>query len=792
MRRALSRGEGHVGVLQKPGGPPRVPAALSISAFMLRCLPLALLFFASGVPVAVAQTASVSGTVRDAETGETLIQATVVAQSTGLGATTNREGFYVLTGLAAGEVSLVVSYVGYEPFRTALPLGPGERRRLDVALRPAAVEGGEVVVESDAPIEEEKAIGVQQVPIRLIQQIPSAVENDLFRALQLLPGVKAASDFSSRLYIRGGSPDQTLILLDQTTVYNPTHFFGFFSTFNTDAIKDVRIFKGGYPAEYGGRLGSVIDVSNRDGNRNELDGKLSVGLLASRINAEGPYRIGGAEGSWFLALRRSTLEPLLAALREREEFIPDGFYFLDFNGKANLDLTPNDRLSVAGYAGVDDVDFPFAENARFKLRYGNQTGSVRYTRIFSDRIFSTLRLTGSRYFSFPKAEISGTEFEQRNTIDDVSLKADVEWLASRQVEVEGGAWAGDLTLRVNNFFDEQETLSSRIESRYLAGYVQGTFRPTPSWILTGGLRANYFSSGEYLRLEPRASVERKFGERVLLQAAYGRYYQFLSLVSNEAFSAFDIWVTSDDGVPPSYGDQFVLGLKTRPTNNLGADVEVYYRTLRDLFEIDPNLPDVAGLDYADIFRFGEGYATGAEFLLERPKGRVNGFIAYTLGLTQRKFIGANGDPVNPDANGEPQYFSPKYDRRHDIAVVANLELGRGWTLTGTFVYATGQAYTRADSRYDIELPIGSVQGGVLGTTGLNRARLPAYHRADVGFTKAGTFFGIGDYELRLQTINVYSRRNIWFYQTDLGDEIATQDPVRMLPLLPNISLTVDF
>jgi hypothetical protein len=753
-----------------------------------------LLAFLALVPAAAGQEASVSGTVRDAETGETLVQATVLAEGTARGAATNRQGFYALTGLEAGAATLVFSYIGYEPVRETLTLAPGERRRLDVALQPATFEGGEVVVESEAPIEEEKAVGVQEVPIRLIQQIPSAVENDLFRALQLLPGVKAASDFSSRLYIRGGSPDQTLILLDQTTVYNPTHFFGFFSTFNTDAIKDVRIYKGGYPAEYGGRLGSVIDVSNRDGNRNRLDGKVSVGLLASRVNAEGPFRLPATDmrGSWFLALRRSTLEPLLAALRESEEFIPDGFYFYDVNGKVNLDVTPNDRLSIAGYAGVDDVRFPFAENARFDLRYGNQTGSVRYTRILSDRVFATLRLTGSRYFSFPEAEIAGTAFEQRNTIDDVSLKADVEWLASPRLELKGGAWGGDLRFRLNNFFDGQETLDSRIASRYGSGYVQATFRPTPPWILTGGLRASTFSAGDYLRWEPRFSVERKFGERVLAQVAYGRYYQYLALISNEAFSAFDVWVTTDDGVPPAYGDQFVLGLKTRPTANLGVDAEVYYRTLRDLFEIDPNLPDVAGLDYADIFRFGEGYATGLEIQVERPSGRVNGFVAYTLGFTQRKFVGAGGEPVNPGPDGEPQYFSPKYDRRHDLSLVANLELGRGWTLTGTFVYATGQAYTRAISRYQANTPIGGVDGDALVTSGLNRARLPAYHRADVGFTREGSFWGLGDYELRLQGINVYSRRNVWFYQFDFDDEPVTQEAIRMLPFLPNVSLTVDF
>jgi hypothetical protein len=761
---------------------------------MLRSLLLLVALAVGLAPGGFAQSASVSGTVRDAETGETLIQATVLAEGTGLGAATNRQGFYVLSGLDPGEVQLLISYVGYEPVRETVTLGPGERRRLDVALDPSAVEGGEVVVESEAPIEEEKAIGVQEVPIRLIQQIPSAIENDLFRALQLLPGVKAASDFSSRLYIRGGSPDQTLILLDQTTVYNPTHFFGFFSTFNTDAIKDVRIYKGGYPAEYGGRLGSVIDVSNRDGNRNRLDGKASIGLLASRVNAEGPFRLPATNlrGSWFLALRRSTLEPLLAALRDSEEFIPDGFYFYDVNGKLNLDLSPNDRISIAGYTGVDDVRFPFADNARFDLRYGNQTGSVRYTRILSDQVFATLRLTGSRYFSFPSADIGGTAFEQRNTIDDVSLKADVEWLASPGFEVKAGAWGGDLSLRLNNFFDGQETLDSRIDSRYGSVYAQTTVRPTPAWILTGGLRASYFSAGDYLRWEPRFSVERKFGERILAQAAYGRYYQYLALISNEAFSAFDVWITTDDGVPPAYGDQFVLGLKTRPTTNLALDAEVYYRTLRDLFEFDPALPDVAGLDYADIFRFGEGYATGLELQLERREGRLNGFIAYTLGLTQRKFIGANGDPVNPDADGEPQFFSPKYDRRHDVSLVANLELGRGWTLTGTFVYATGQTYTRAVGRYNADVPIGGVDTDVIATSGLNRARLPAYHRADLGLTREGSFWGLGDYEFRIQGINVYSRRNVWFYQFDFDDNPVSRETIRMLPFLPNISLTVDF
>jgi hypothetical protein len=744
--------------------------------------------FASG---SVAQTASVSGTVRDASTGETLIQANIRVEGTVLGAVTNVQGFYSLTGIPAGTITLVVSYVGFATSRTELELAAGERRRVDVALRPAAVLTDEVVVEADVPLSEERAIGFAEVPIRLIEQIPTAIEDDLFRSLQLLPGVAPASDFSSRLYIRGGSPDQTLILLDQTTVYNPTHFFGFFSTFNTDAIKDVRIWKGGFPAEYGGRLGSVIDVYNRDGNRNRVAGRASLGLLASRGRVEGPLSVGGRPGSWFVAGRRSTLEPLLAVLRQTEDNLPEGFYFYDFNAKVNLDLSPNDRLSVAGYAGLDDVRFPFAENARFDLRYGNQTGSLLYTRILSDRVFTTLRATASRYANYPEADIAGTTFRRENTITDFSLKADAEWLVSRDVGLKGGFWGGALTLRLADFFDGRQTFSSLIESQYLAAYSEATWRPAP-WTLTAGLRGQYFSNGDYIRLEPRISAQRSLGERVLAQAAYGRYYQYLALISNEAFTGFDVWVTTDRGVPPAYGDQFILGLKTRPTPTWAVDVEAYYRTLRDLFELDPRIQDAAGAEYRSLFRFGEGYATGLEVLVERRRSRLTGFLGYTLGFTQRRFEGAGGEPFNPDpVTGEPLYYSPKFDRRHDVSAVATYTLGRSWSVTSAFVYATGQAYTRPIAYYEVDVLPGQ-RGGAVVTSGFNRARLPPYHRLDVGITRTGRFFRLGEYELRMQAVNVYNRRNLWFYFIRQRDNPVTLTPARQLPILPNVSLTVDF
>ncbi|HET6567891.1 MAG TPA: carboxypeptidase-like regulatory domain-containing protein, partial [Rhodothermales bacterium] len=312
-----------------------------------------LLCFACSAPVRAQEPASVSGFVTDAQTGETLLLATVRLAGTGHAAATNSAGYYTVTGIEPGHYTLVATYVGYSDFEQEIDLAPGEARRVEIAMQPASVEIGEVVVTSKREEEERRALGVSQMTTESVKQLPAVLEPDLFRALQLLPGVKAASDFSSGLYIRGGSPDQTLILLDRNTVYNPSHFFGFFSPFNPDAIKDVRLYKGGYPAPYGGRLGSVLEVYNKEGNRNRVAGGLSIGMLASRAYVEGPY----SRGSWMLAVRRSTIDPLLSALRAADvDGIPNLFYFYDVNAKVNLDASRDDRFSVSVYTGKDRLD----------------------------------------------------------------------------------------------------------------------------------------------------------------------------------------------------------------------------------------------------------------------------------------------------------------------------------------------------------------------------------------------------------------------------------------------------
>jgi hypothetical protein len=287
-----------------------------------------------------------------------------------------------------------------------------------------------------------------------------------------------------------------------------------------------------------------------------------------------------------------------------------------------------------------------------------------------------------------------------------------------------------------------------------------------------------------VRFEPRFSAERRVGDGVRLQAGYGRYYQFLTLITSELFSGFDLWLTTDDGVEPAYGDQFVAGVKTSLTDNLNLDVEGYYRTMRQLFQLDPFLPDAAGFDYEDLFLFGKGYAYGVEVMLQKSEGRLNGFLGYTLGFTERRF------PTINDFN----YYPPKYDRRHDLNLVANYNLSAKWALTSVFTLASGQAYTEPSGQYKLlDNPFGSLTADVL-ISPFNAARLPVYYRFDVGFSRFGRFFGFADSELQLQLINALARRNIWFYFFEFeGDNTIKRNEVPQIPVpIPNVSFTLKF
>ncbi|MEZ4700485.1 MAG: TonB-dependent receptor [Rhodothermales bacterium] len=722
---------------------------------------------------------TIHGYVTDASSGETLLMANIVIAGTAQGAATNTVGYYMLSGLEPGDYILAVSYIGYQTRRIDVTLRPGAHPRVDVALQPEYLVGDEVVVTGEREDEEERTrLGVNRMPAQLVMQLPAVFEADLFRSLQMLPGIKASSDFSSGLLIRGGSPDQTLILLDRTTVYNPSHFFGLFSTFNPDAIKDVQIYKGSYPARFGGRLGSVVDVYNKDGNREQAHGSVSLGLLASRASIEGPFE----KGSWMLAARRSTLEPILAALRSGADGIPETFYFYDVNAKLNLDAGPKDRLSLATYAGLDKLRMSPVQDFSIDLPYGNRTGSLIWTHLFSHRLFATYALTGSHYFSNPDLSLGGSPFSRRNEVTEAGFKADMEYAPGERHQIEAGLWAGQIMLSLHDRGEGEGAFDLKRRTPYVAAYLQDVWRPAAAWSIKTGLRVQRYASDDALRPEPRLSVEGYLSPDLRVQAAYGRYYQYLTLASFYSMTAMDIWLGAGKGVPPAWGDQFGLGIKTVPAKGYRLDIETYARTMNDLFELDPNLQDPIGLPYARYFRYGEGLAYGAEVMLEKTDGALTGFAAYTYSRSTRRFPGVNGGAS----------FPSRYERIHDVNLVLNYDLSRRWRTTLSFVYAAGQPYTRALGRIQYDDPFNSVPIDQIVVGRVNASRLPGYHRLDVGFTRRGRFFGVAESEFQIQVINLYNHRNIWFYDYDFQQNPVALDPVRMLPLLPNASLTVRF
>lgn len=750
-----------------------------------------ILLFASGLFATSAHSqelAALDGFITDASNGETLISANIILEGTLRGATSNLSGYYAISGIEPGTYTVRYSYIGFNTVTREVVLAAGESVRLDVELATTEEVLEALEISADRITEgEQRSIGVSQIGVATIQQLPQVFEPDVFRSLQLLPGVAQSSDYSSGLYIRGGDPAQTLILLDRTKIYNPSHVFGFFSTFNTDAIKDVRLYKGGFPANYGGVLGSVLDIQNKDGNRRETHGKLSVGLLASRAFAEGPY----SRGSWMVAVRRSTLEPILAALQSIDA-VPRAFYFYDFNGKINLDASQNDKLSLSFYTGSDYLRSAFTEGIEIKLRYGNRTVAGSWVHLWSNQFFSNVTLTTSWYESMPRATFSGTNFKQVNRVIETSIRADFEYYPGPKHDLSGGIWTGIFNAPLTNFFDNREVFHTRNRVEHASFYLQDTYHPTESWSISAGLRGTYYGYGSHFTLAPRFSLERQLGSDIRLQASAGRYYQFLTLITNEVFSGFDFWLTSGEGVKPAYGDQFILGLKTNLSSGITLDTEAYYRTMRQLFVLDPFSTGLAGLEYSELFAFGEGMARGAEIQLSRQEGRINGFIAYTLSHTNRAY-----PRLNQDVFGESRVFVPRNDRLHDLNVVGQWRISRRWELGAVFTYATGQAYTRPEASYtihDLDFVNGLNQTDLLVSPGLNQSRLPAYHRLDLGVTWTGSLKRFADYTLQIQAINVYARSNTWFIFNEIEDDgTLSRSTIPQIPFpLPNLSFTLDF
>ena len=611
----------------------------------------------------------------------------------------------------------------------------------------------------------EVAVEAERVSLRAqpLQQLPALGEADFLRGLQLLPGIQATSDMSSGLYVRGSGPGQTAILLDHTPLYNPSHLFGFFSTFNPDAIKEVNLYKGAYPAQYGRALGAVLDVSSREGNRKRTSGRGGVSLISGRLLAEGPV----GQGSWMLAGRRTYLDGVFSALRARGEDIPSNYFFYDFNGKVNQ-RRGDDTYTASTYWGRDDLrmDFEDDEESFVHLRWGNRALTAHWTRVFSPTLFGHFMAAGSSYESIIALHFLDAPVRIANRIRDLSLKGDLDYFANRDHTLSLGFLATLFEFHFTRSFNERTQLDLRPEPVLVEGYVQDEWRLGPTtWVRLGG-RGTYFSAGNRWHFAPRLALSRALSDKVRVTAAGGVYRQHLQLITTEAFRGGDFWVPLDGTVEPGRSYQAVTGVEWTPSPRYQLSVEAYYTDLANLVVEDTEV----AIDNEDtrsdaVFKSGgRGWSGGLEVFWQRRTGALTGWVGYALGWTRRMF---------PELNAG-RSFPPKHDRRHDLSFVASYKVG-AWRLGANWVYATGQAFTPPSAS----------------PAGRNSARLQPYHRLDVSTCRSFELWG-ADSEFYVQIFNVYSRRNEWFVQLDSVEPEVEPRKIKQLPIIPTLGFNFAF
>ena len=700
-----------------------------------------------------APAATLSGFVTDADNGEALTRAAIAVEGLPLGAVSNNSGYYAVKQVPAGTHVVSASHAGYQTRWDTLRFGADEAVRLSLALVPKPMDMGEEV-----------AVEAERISLRAkpVQQLPALGEADLLRSLQLLPGIQAVSDISSGLYVRGGGPDQTAILLDDIPLYNPSHLFGLFSTFNPDAIKEVNLYKGAYPAPYGRTLGAVLDVSNREGNRKRTSGRGGVSLISGRLLTEGPV----GQGSWMLAGRRTYLEPVLSAIRSRGVDIPLNYYFYDFNGKVNQRWS-DDTFTVSTYWGQDDLRLDLEDDESLvDLRWGNRALTARWTRVFSPTLFGHFMAAGSSYESVIALRFLDAPVRIANSIRDWSLKGDVDYFANRNHTLSLGLLATLFEFHFARSFNERSQLDLRQEPVLLEGYVQDEWRPGPTTRVQLGGRGTYFSVGHRWHFAPRLSLSHALGDKVRVKAGGGVYRQHLQLITTEGFSGGDFWVPLDNTVEPGRSYQAVTGVEWTPSPRYQLSVEAYYTDLANLVTVDTEVDDDNEATHSDaVFNSGgTGWAKGLEVFLQRRNGALTGWVGYALGWTRRTF---------PELNdGQP--FPPKHDRRHDLSFVASYKVG-AWRFGASLAYASGQAFTPPSEP--------SAQ--------LNSARLLPYHRLDVSTSRSFELWRTAS-EFYVQIFNVYSRRNEWFLQLDSVDPEVDPQKIKQLPIIPTLGFNFNF
>lgn len=764
---------------------------------------------------------TISGVLKDKADGEVLIGATIYVEELKSGTVTNIYGFYSLT-LPEGEYNITLSYIGYNAVTQKIDLKDDIKLTMELESSSIAIETFTVTEEREDQNIEETEMSTVTLQMEKVKKIPALFgEVDILKTIQLLPGVQSGGEGTTGFFVRGGSSDQNLILLDEAPVYNASHFLGFFSIFNQDAIKDLQIYKGGIPARYGGRLSSLLDIHMKEGNSKKMSVSGGLGLISSRLTVEGPIK---KDKSSFIVSARRTYADLFLKLASDTNLRKNRLYFYDLNAKMNYEINENNKLYLSGYFGRDV--FKFSEE--FAIDWGNATGTLRWNHLFSNKLFSNFTLIYSN-FDYNLGIPEGAQaFEWSSRIIDVNGKADFTFYANPKNTLRFGGGTihhtfkpGKITALGQSIFNDfiipnkyalehsayvsnEQTLSKRIKVHYgmraslfqnLATDTSYTFDTSDPDFYTvddtvtnaGGVFNNYFN------LEPRLSVRYLLNNSSSVKATYNRMTQYLHQANNSTSSSpLSIWFPSSKLVKPQLADQVALGyFKNFKENTYETSLEVYYKKMYNTIDFR---------DHAELFlnrylegelRFGDSYSYGVELLLKKQKGRFTGWIGYTYSETKREI---------PEINNGVEYFAP-YDRTHDISVVGSFDVNERVNISSNWVFATGQAITVPTGRFEYKgnvVPVFSDR---------NAERMPTFHRFDLSLTLYGKKWDEkppkknGKPRWKMESnwnfsiYNVYKRQNafsIVFRQNEDKPTVTEAYMIYFFEIIPSISYNFKF
>ncbi len=753
---------------------------------------------------------TVNGYVRDTATGESIIAASISVN--GKTVNSNAYGFYSIT-VDEGPQNITVSHVSYQANSFAITLNQNLEKNIFLVSKSTALN--EVLVYSRKRDENVRSAQMGKIDLSIgqIKNIPAIFgEVDILKAIQLLPGVQKAGEGNAGFYVRGGGPDQNLIMLDDAVVYNSGHLFGFFSIFNSDAIKNTSLIKGGMPAQYGGRLSSVLDVTMKDGNSNKFQVEGGIGLIASRVSIQGP--IVKEKASFIVSARRTYIDVLAKPFIKKEaNAYGSGYYFYDLNAKFNYRFSDKDRIFLSGYFGRDVFNYRDKKlSFRADIPWGNSTGTLRWNHVFNRKLFANTTLVYNDYnFSFGAAQ-NNFEINLASGIRDVTAKTDFDYYPTGNHKIKFGAAATYHKFTPNVASGRQDSIifkPNNDDVKYgweTALYLQDDWTVNNKLTVNAGLRFTGFTQvGPYTKfvrdanqnvidstvyesgsriinyngLEPRLTVRYGLNESTSIKASVTRNLQFIHLVSNAGTTLpTDLWVPSTVNVQPQKSWLYAAGVFKNFANNIfETSVEVYYKNMQNQIEYregySPSLRDVE-----QEFVFGRGWSYGSEFFINRTRGRLTGWIGYTLSWTWRKFAQIN--------SGEK--YPAKFDRRNDLSVVATYDLTPKWKIGSIFIYATGNATSLPESFYVVNNVLTQEYSDI------NKYRLPAYHRLDLSATytpqkknkKFSSFWVFSIY-------NVYNRMNPYFIYFDQsgspynGTLKVQAQQVSLFPVLPSVT-----